>query len=96
MYTLTKEQQVSVISALLEGNSIRSVERMTSIHRDTICRLLVKVGQNCAALMDAKMRGLDCKYLECDEIWTFVGKKRRHIRSNDSPEMGDQWGIRCA
>jgi len=91
MYTLTKEQQVSVISALLEGNSIRSIERMTGIHRDTICRLLVKTGQHCAAIMDAMMQGLDCKYLECDEIWTYVGKKRRHVRTDDAPELGDQW-----
>src|SRR5579872_1810759 len=91
MYTLSKAQQIAVVSALLEGNSIRSIERMTGIHRDTICRLLVKTGQHCARLMDAKMRGLTCKYLECDEIWTYVGKKKRHVRSNDSPEMGDQW-----
>ncbi len=37
------------------------------------------------------MRSLNCKYLECDEIWTYVGKKRRNVRSDDSPEMGDQW-----
>ena len=91
MYKLTQEQQVSVISALLEGNSIRSIERMTGIHRDTICRLLVKTGQHCAQIMDAKMRSLRCNYLECDEIWTYAGKKKRHLRADDSPEMGDQW-----
>lgn len=91
VYTLSIQQQKTVISALLEGNSIRSIEGMTGIHRDTICRLLVKAGQHCAQIMDAKMRGLNCKYLECDEIWTYVGKKRRNVRSDDSPEMGDQW-----
>lgn len=91
MYTLTKEWQVSVISALLEGNSIRSIERMTGIHRDTICRLLVKTGQHCAQIMSAKMQKLSYKFLECDEIWIYVGKKRRNVRSDDSPEMGDQW-----
>jgi IS1 family transposase len=91
MYTLSQQQKVTVVSALLEGNSIRSIERMTGIHRDTIMRLLVKTGEHCAALMDQKMRGLNCPYIECDEIWTFVGKKRRNVRFDDSPEVGDQW-----
>lgn len=91
MYTLTEAKQLAVISSLVEGNSVRSTERMTSVHRDTICRLLVKTGQHCAAIMDAKMLSLDCKFLECDEIWTYVGKKRRNVRPEDSPEIGDQW-----
>jgi hypothetical protein len=48
---------------------------MTGIHRDTIMRLGVKIGQGCAALLDRKMRGLDCKRLEIDELWGYVGKK---------------------
>ena len=91
MYTLSKAQQATVISALLEGNSIRSIERMTGVHRYTICRLLVKMGQHCAAIMDARMRGLKCRYVESDEIWCYVGKKARNIRESDSPELGDQW-----
>lgn len=91
MYKLTKEQQVSVISALLEGNSIRSIERMTGIHRDTICRLLVRVGENCEYIMHHKLRGLQLTKIECDEIWTYVGKKHKQFRSDDPPQVGDQW-----
>ena len=47
-----------VISALVEGNSIRSVERMTGIHRDTIMRLMVRIGDACDKLMDETMRSL--------------------------------------
>ena len=36
---LKKEKQVAVIAALAEGNSIRSIERMTDVHRDTVMRL---------------------------------------------------------
>ena len=43
-------------------------------------RLGIKVGRGCTALMDAKMRNLDCTRLEMDEIWGFVGKKERHLR----------------
>ncbi len=38
MNKLKKDKQLAVISALVEGNSIRSVERMTGVHRDTIMR----------------------------------------------------------
>ena len=72
---LNTDKQIAVIGALAEGSSIRSIERITGVHRDTIMRLGVKVGQGCAALMDAKMRNLPCTRLELDEIWGFIGKK---------------------
>ena len=54
---------------LAEGNSIRSIERMTGVHRDTIMRLGVRVGEACDKIMDEKMRNLPCKQIEVDEIW---------------------------
>ncbi len=92
MNKLKVEQQVSIISALVEGNSIRSIERMTGIHRDTIMRLGVKVGEGCQQLLDCEMRNLKCTDLQVDEIWSFVGKKQRSITKSDNPlTVGDQW-----
>jgi IS1 family transposase len=92
MYVLNLEKQEMVISALVEGSSIRSVERMTGIHRDTIMRLMVRMGKNCEDLLDAHMRHLSCKNIELDEIWCFVGKKQKHIKETDNPnKVGDQW-----
>ena len=54
---LKKEKQVAIIAALAEGNSIRGIERMTGVHRDTIMRLGVRIGKGCARIMDEKMRG---------------------------------------
>jgi len=88
---LDKEKQIAVIAALAEGSSIRSVERMTGIHRDTIMRLGLRIGQGCARLMDEKMRNLDCKRLELDEVWGYVGKKMRHWQVGDDPTHGDVW-----
>jgi IS1 family transposase len=85
-------RRVQVINCLVEGNSIRSTERMTGTHRDTICRLLVEVGEGCAQLMDAEMRELPCRRIEVDEIWAFVGKKQRHMTPLDDPRrVGDQY-----
>ena len=88
---LNTDKQIAVIAALAEGSSIRSIERMTGIHRDTIMRLGVRVGRGCTALMDAKMRDLSCTRLEMDEIWGFVGKKERNVKAEDSKEVGSVW-----
>lgn len=92
---LNTDKQIAIIGALAEGSSIRSIERITGVHRDTIMRLGVKVGEGCTALMDEKMRDLPCTRLEMDEIWGFVGKKQKHVRTDDSSEVGDVWTF-CA
>jgi IS1 family transposase len=92
---LSKDKQIAVISALAEGASMRALARMTDIHRDTICRLAVRVGQGCAKLLDQKMRSLTCQYLQFDELWGFIGKKERHVMPEDDPSLGDVWTF-CA
>ncbi|HVH69611.1 MAG TPA: IS1 family transposase [Candidatus Dormibacteraeota bacterium] len=79
------------IQCLIEGCSIRSTERLTGLHRNTIMRLLILAGYRSAGLMDTMMRNLHPRYLQLDEIWTFVGKKQRQTRKDDDPDFGDQW-----
>lgn len=88
---LSTEKKTTAVSMLCEGNSIRSVERMTGIHRDTIMRLGVAVGEASRNLMDETMRELPCMAIEMDEIWGYVGKKQRNVRAEDSGELGDVW-----
>lgn len=92
---LPKDKQIAVIGALAEGSSIRSIERITGVHRDTIMRLGVRVGQGCGMLLDSKMQDLSCNYLQFDEVWGFIGKKERHLSVDDNPEFGDVWTF-CA
>ncbi len=90
MNKLDLDRRTAVISALVEGCSIRSVERMTGVHRDTITRLMVRVGDVSALFMDTEMRGLTCRHLQMDEIWCYVGKKQRHLKpTDDSAKNGD-------
>ena len=92
MNRLKHDKQEAVIAALVEGNSIRSVERMTGVHRDTIMRLMGRVGEACGALMEDEMRDLQCSRIQVDEIWCFVGKKERHITEADDPSsVGHFW-----
>ena len=89
---LSPEKQTAVISGLAEGSSIRSIERITGIHRDTIMRLGVKVGQRCAEILDSEMRDLETRVLQFDEIWGFCGKKQKHTNAEDRREgKGDVW-----
>lgn len=88
---LPKEKQVAVIAALAEGNSIRSVERMTGIHRDTVMRLGVKVGVACEQILSEKMNGLNSSRIEVDEIWGFIGCKDRTMRYAEHAHYGSVW-----
>jgi IS1 family transposase len=91
MYALSTEKKLAVISGLVEGNSIRSISRMTDVDRNTINSLLLRTGERCAVLLDERMRELPCRRLQCDEIWTFVAKKEKRVREDDPAEYGDQW-----
>jgi IS1 family transposase len=89
MNQLSMGRQVQVIAALVEGNSVRSVERMTGIHRDTIIRLMVRVADGCDRFLDETMRNLTCERLQLDEIWCFVGMKQKTAKKLGK---GDEYG----
>ena len=88
---LKTEKKVAAISMLAEGASIRAVERITGVHGDTIGRLALRVGEACEAIMDEKMVNLPCRNIEVDEIWGFIGKKQKNVKSRDSRTLGDVW-----
>jgi len=94
MNRLSVERQVLVLNALVEGNSIRSIERMTGVHRDTIMRLMLRTGDACWCIMDQTMRDLPCKTIQVDEIWTFVKKKEKRLTDKERRlrrDWGDQY-----
>jgi hypothetical protein len=90
---LSTEKKALIIAQLAEGASIRSIERITGVHRDTIMRLGVRVGEACARIHDEKMRDLPCLNIEVDEIWGYVGKKRCNLREFEQVNhgYGDAW-----
>ena len=80
---LNTDKQITAISSLAEGSSIRSIERMTGVHRDTIMRLGVKVGQGCTTLMDVKMRDLSCNQLKWMRSGDLSARKSARERPDD-------------
>ena len=81
---LRRDKKVAVRSILLEGSSVRSAERITGLHRDTILRLMVRVGEAWARFSDQTLINLNCDRNEVDEIGAFVQKNNKiRTRSRD-------------
>jgi IS1 family transposase len=91
MNILPIERQTAVVSALVEGCSIRTTERLTQTHRDTVMRLGAKIGRGCAALHDMMFRDLQVNQLQFDELWAFIGKKQKRVKKDDDGSKGDNY-----
>ena len=93
MNVLSYEKQALVLSQLVEGVSIRSIERITGVNRNTIMSLLVKAGEIAREIQDSMFVNLKSRYIQVDEIWTYVGKKQKRLKGEekDSFELGDQY-----
>jgi len=93
MNVLKHEKKLAVLFALVEGNSVRAVSRMTGVHKTTILRLITDTGDWCEKVMDERMRNLRCAEIEADEIWCFVGKKQKRLKPEEKKagELGDAY-----
>jgi IS1 family transposase len=93
MNQLTNERRVSVLSALVEGNSIRTTVRMTGVAKNTVLKLLVDAGKACARYQHENIRGVKTQRIQCDEIWSFVGMKEKQVPDGRKGEIGvgDVW-----
>jgi IS1 family transposase len=93
MNKLSIEKRTAILSALVEGCSIASTCRITGAAKMTVLSLLKSVGEACDDLQDRWFRGLECKRIQCDEIWSFVGMKAKnvpeHLRTTFG--FGDVW-----
>ena len=86
---LPLEKAEMVLRLLLEGNSVSSVERITEIHHATILKLLVLAGEKCERIMAQKVRNVEVRDVEADEVWSFIGKKEKRVRPGEDPNPGD-------
>ncbi|HXJ91704.1 MAG TPA: IS1 family transposase [Terriglobia bacterium] len=93
MNRLPFEKQVAVVSALVEGDSIRATSRMTGVAKGTIISLLESIGAACAEFHNRTVRNLKCKRVQCDEIWNFCYAKEKNVPENKKGQFGygDVW-----
>jgi transposase-like protein/IS1 family transposase len=90
---LAEDKALSVLKHLVEGCSIRSTERITGVHRDTILSLLEVVGQKCERLMEGRIQGVSVSEVQCDEQWQYIGMKSRtkERKGINDETIGDSW-----
>src|SRR5205823_13343600 len=91
MNRLSTEKRAEIIGTLTEGMSLRAATRLAGVSVNTVSKLLVDVGDACAEYQDRTMRSLSCKRLQCDEIWSFIGAKQKHVQPGHPSDWGDVW-----
>jgi IS1 family transposase len=93
MNKLSRDKQAHVISALVEGNSIRATVRMTGVAKNTVVKLLADVGKACSGYQDNAFHNLSCKRIQCDEIWSFCYAKEKNVPKDKKGKFGygDVW-----
>lgn len=73
---------------LVEGSSMRSISRVVGVSINTVTKLLVDAGQACSDYQDKALRNLNCKTIECDEIWSFCYAKEKNVPEENKGEAG--------
>lgn len=94
MNKLSTAKRIQVVSALVEGNSLRATARMTGVARMTIEKLLRDLGRACAQYQAETLVNLNCRRIQCDEIWAFCYAKKKNVTDKMAakhPDAGDVW-----
>lgn len=84
------QEITSIMRLLVEGLSVRSIERITGFHRDTVLNVLALVGERCGYLLEKKIHAVPVRDVQCDEIWGYVGCKQKS-NTNGDPLRGDAY-----
>jgi hypothetical protein len=93
MNKLPLEKRVQILSMLCEGSSMRSISRLCDVSINTVSKLLVEAGKFCAGFHDEKVRMVEAKRVQVDEIWSFTAAKQKNVARMKTPiaGAGDTW-----
>ena len=78
----------NILTLMLEGMSIRAIERFTGVHRDTILRIMNTASAKAKQLLDSTLQNITPKFVQVDEMWTYVHTREPNLHKDDSPEWG--------
>jgi transposase-like protein/IS1 family transposase len=90
-HSIEMSKAVQVISLLTEGMSVRAVTRITGVHKTTILSLLQTVGDKSQRVFDERVRNVKPRFVQADELWSYVHTKEAHLHSDDPQEWGDAY-----
>jgi IS1 family transposase len=92
MNRLPLQTRARIIGLLVEGNSLRATSRLCDVSINTVTKLLADVGKAAIAYHDEHVRDVRVCRLQCDEIWCFVGGKKKNVSPEQKAEgWGDTW-----
>jgi hypothetical protein len=63
----------------VEKNGIRSIERITGHHRDTIGKLIEDLALHAELVNSILLQDIKLGQFEVDEMWTFVKKNKKTL-----------------
>jgi transposase-like protein/IS1 family transposase len=92
-FYLPQERITLALRLMVEGNSLRSTQRITNLDINTLMKILVKAGEKCERVMANHVRNVSVRDVECDEVWAYVGKKEGHKRPEEQHDesIGDAY-----
>ena len=92
MNKLGTEKRAQILHCIVEGNSLRATARLTNTAINTVVNLMIDAGKACSDYQDKTMKSLNCKHLQCDEIWSFCGSKEKNTTAEKKKQgWGDVW-----
>lgn len=88
---LPMEKADQVLRLMVEGMSIRSIERFTGVHRDTILRLMLLAAEKINTKLRHTFENLEIARIQVDELHCYVQKRERRVSIEESDEVGEQY-----
>jgi IS1 family transposase len=88
MNRLTIKKRAQILGLLVEGMSLRAVSRVIGCSINTVTKLLEEVGFACNMYQSENLRNLNCKRVQCDEIWAFCYSKEKNVAPADKGVLG--------
>lgn len=92
MNKLQTDKRAQILHCLAEGNSMRATSRLADVSINTVTKLLIDAGNACSKYQDEVFRNLNCKRIQCDEVWSFCYAKEKNCTNEMRAKgAGDVW-----
>src|SRR5438477_12922162 len=91
MNRLSTEKRAQIVGMIVEGNSVRSITRMTGVCQEAILKLLCDLGAACAKHHKTAVRNLASRRIQCDEVWSFCYSKDKNVPAERTEFAGSVW-----
>ena len=65
-----------IIHHAAEGVGVRATARLLEMDKDTVNRVILRVGEHCANVLSGLLTSLNLTEVQLDELWSFVKKRK--------------------